>query len=125
MIRDRILSKLSESGGATIGALLQSAALPLNAETSAAVEVLLHYSRDVVTGDGKWKLADEGKSATLLAQIKNYSVATGRSIFRLSSALAQLPPHEHPNEDELRQALDLSHGEYELLPNAMIKRNHQ
>ena len=74
--------------------------------------------------DGKWKIAQAGRSATILAEIENYSVSTGRKIFRLSSALGRIPIHEHPNEDELKQALDLSHGKYELLPNAMIKRNY-
>ena len=124
MIRDQILSTLAETDGATIVGVLQGTELPVNAETSAAAELLLHYSHDVVFDDGKWKVAEAGRSATILAEIKNYSVSTGRKIFRLSSALAKLPPHEHPNEDELKQALDLSHGEYELLPNAMIKRTY-
>lgn len=124
MIRDKILSKLAETDGASIGGLLRSADIPVNAETSAAAELMLHYSHDVVLDGGKWKVAEAGRSATILAEIKNYSVLSGRKIFRLSSALAKLPLHDRPNEVELKQALELSHGEYELLPNEMIKRNY-
>lgn len=124
MIRDAILTRLAETGGATIGGLLQGADIPADAESAAAAEMLLCYSSEVVFDDGKWKLAQSGRSATILAEIENYSVSTGRKIFRLSSALGRIPAHEHPNEGELKQALDLSHGKYELLPNAMIKRTY-
>jgi len=123
MIRDKLLSRLAETSGISIAGVLQGSDIAVNAETTAAAELLLQYSPDVVFDDGKWKVAQAGRSATIFAAIHNYSVSSGRRIFRLSSALAQIPPHEHPNEDELKQALDLSHGEYELLPNAMIKRN--
>ena len=124
MIRDAILTRLAETGGAAIGGLLHGTDLSVDAESAAAVEMLLHYSSEVVFDNGKWKLAHAGRSATILAAIENYSVSTGRKIFRLSSALGRIPAHEHPNEDDLKQALDLSHGKYELLPNAMIKRNY-
>lgn len=124
MIRDAILTTLAETGGATIGGLLQHADVPADAESAAAMEMLLCYSSEVVFDEGKWKLAHAGRSALILAEIENYSVSTGRKIFRLSSALGRIPAHEHPNEDELKQALGLSHGKYELLPNAMIKRNY-
>lgn len=122
MIRDDILSRLAEAGGASTGSLLKHIDVPVDAESAAAVEMLACYSSEVVFDDGKWKLAQTGRSATILAEIENYSVSTGRKIFRLSSALERIPAHEHPNEDELKQALDLSHGKYELLANAMIKR---
>lgn len=124
MIRETLFTRLAETGGATVAALLQGTELPFEAETASASEILLRYSPNVVFDDGKWKLAQEGRSATLLAEIDNFSVATGRKIFRISSALGRIPVHEHPNEDELKQALDCSHGKYELLPNAMIKRNY-
>jgi hypothetical protein len=123
MIRNNLLSRLAELEGASVAGLLQGTDIVANAETSAAAEILLQYSPDVVFDDDKWKLARASRSATILAAINNYSVSSGRKIFRLSSALAQIPPHEHPNEDELKAALELSLGEYELLPNAMIKRN--
>ena len=124
MIRDAILTRLAEAGGATIGGLLQGTDLYVDAESTAAAEMLLYYSSEVVFDDGKWKIAQAGRSMTILAEIENYSVSTGRTIFRLSSALGRIPIHEHPNEGDLKQALDLSHGKYELLPNAMIKRNY-
>ncbi|MDM4018185.1 hypothetical protein [Roseiconus lacunae] len=123
MIRDKLLSRLTELDGASVTGLLQGSDVAIGPESTAAAELLLQYSSDVVLDDGKWKIAQAGRSATILAAIKNYATSSGRKIFRLSSALAKIPPHEHPNEDELRQALDHSHGEFELLPNAMIKRN--
>lgn len=123
MIRENLLSQLAELDGASIGRLLQGSDIAISTETMAAAELLVQYSSEVVLDDGKWKIAQAGKSATILAAINNYATSSGRKIFRLSSALTQIPPHEHPNEDELKQALDLSHGEFELLPNAMIKRN--
>lgn len=123
MIRQALLSRLEVVDGDTISGLLHFSGLSVDAESSAAAELLLQYSSEVVFEDGKWRVAQAGKSSTILAAIKNYGVSSGRKIFRLSSALAQIPAHEHPNEDELKAALDLSHGEYELLPNAMIKRN--
>ncbi len=123
MIREKIISRLAMMDGCAFGALLNSVDIVVDPESSAAAELLLQYSSDVVLDDCKWRVVQTGKSATILAAIKNYGVSSGRRIFRLSSALAQIPAHEHPNEDELKAALDLSHGEYELLPNAMIKRN--
>lgn len=123
MIREKLIACLSETDGASAGSLLQSAGMSSDPESLSAAELLLHYSSDVVLDGGKWKVAQAGKSATILAAIRNFASSSGRKIFRLSSALAQIPPHEHPNEEELKAALDLSHGEFELLPNAMIKRN--
>jgi hypothetical protein len=123
MIREKIIACLSESDGASTQSLLDCAELANDADSSAVVELILHYSSEVVFDDGRWKVSHSGKSAKILAAISNYATSSGRKIFRLSSALAQFPPHEHPNEHELNAALDLSHGEYELLPNAMIRRN--
>lgn len=123
MIRDKLVSCLTESDGASTAALIRRAEGRENVEMIAAAELLLHYSPDIVFDDGEWKVAQAGKSAKIMAAIRNYGTSTGRRIFRLSAALAQIPAHEHPNEEELKAALNLSHGEYELLPNAMIKRN--
>lgn len=123
MIRANLLSRLAELNGASVVGLLQGSDVGVSPESTAAAELLLQYSPDVVLDDGKWKIAQASRSATILAEIKNYATSSGRKIFRLSSALARIPAHEHPNEDELKQALDLSSGEFELLPNAMIKRN--
>lgn len=123
MIREKIMARLSESDSASTQSLLACAELANNADSFAAVELILHYSPEVVFDDGRWKVAQSGKSTKILAAISNYATSSGRKIFRLSSALAQFPLHEHPNEHELKAALGLSHGEYELLPNAMIKRN--
>lgn len=123
MNRDLLLSRLAETGGASVIGLLNGTNLALDAETISTVEVLLQYSPEVIFDDGKWRIAQFGRSSKLLAEIENYSVSTGRKIFRVSAALQRIPAHEHPTETELQQALELSHGRYELLANAMIKRN--
>lgn len=124
MIRDTILGALSATkAGESPSTLVASCELPVEPEVSAALEVLLEYSPETIRDGDKWRLAQAGRTATILAAIENFSVSTGRKIFRLSSALRGIPPHEQPTEDELKQALGMSHGKYELLPNAMIKRN--
>ena len=124
MIRDQFLARLGEShSGSSIIGLLRKVDQPADPETACAAQVLLSYSPEVVNDHGEWKLAKVGQTAAILAAIENYSVSTGRKIFRLSSALQTLPVHEHPTETELQQALAMSRGRFDLLPNAMIKRN--
>ena len=124
MIRDLLLAHLAEAdAGTSITSLLAAIDSPRDAETAYATEVLLGYSPELLFGNGEWTLTKVGRASTILAAIENYSVSTGRKIFRLSSALQTLPAHEHPTESELHQALATSRGRFDLLPNAMIKRN--
>ena len=124
MTRDLMLSHLAEtSAGTSITSLLAAIDCPRDPETAYAAEVLLAYSPELLCNQGEWTLTKVGRSATILAAIENYSVSTGRKIFRLASALRILPIHEHPTESELQQALATSRGRFDLLPNAMIKRN--
>ena len=123
MMRSQILAALSGPAARhyTI-ALVEACDLPVDPENAAAVQLLIHYMPEIVRDGDRWTLARVGKSSKILSAIENYAVSSGRKVFRLSSALAGIPANEHPTEDELRQALELSHGRFELLPNAMIRK---
>jgi hypothetical protein len=124
MLRDDCLKILGQTPE---GLSLQSLGTQLGSRKDpdfmAAIEILLTLSPETrKDNDNKWRLIGKSRSSELLAAIESYADITGKKIFRVSSALAALPPHEHPTEDELRQALESSHGRYELRPNAMIRR---
>ena len=124
MTRDLMLARLAEAdAGTSLTSLLAAIDAPKDAETAYAAEVLLAYSPELLCNQGEWTVTKAGRTASILAAIENYSVSTGRKIFRLASALQHLPAHEHPTETELQQALAMSRGRFDLLPNAMIKRN--
>lgn len=122
MIRDSMLSKLNEASGSTLVGMASDLGSTPSAESIAALEIVLFYCSDVHSQDGKWSVAKTGRTAAILAAIDNFATSTGRKIFRVSSALQSIPPHEQPTETELQSALEMSHGRYELLPNAMIKK---
>lgn len=125
MIRDRLISSLGDNtGGATINSLAEQCEVGKDAEALAALEMLCHFTPELGIDSDKWKVARVGRGAQILAAVENYAVSSGKKIFRLSAALSAVPAHEHPTEDELTQALEMSHGRYQLLPNAMIRKHH-
>lgn len=125
MIRDQLLVSLGDTpGGAAVGSLGELCDLGKDAEAIAALELLCHYMPELGLDGGKWKVTTISRGAQILAAVENYAVSSGKKIFRLASALSAIPAHEHPTEDELTQALEMSHGRYQLLPNAMIRKNH-
>jgi hypothetical protein len=123
MIRDDLLRLLHQTpGGLTMSSLLSQMGL----EGHHAVEVtegLLLLSPEVTVGEGKWRLAEPGRLGKILAAIEHYANASGRKVFRAAAALADLPAHEHPTQDDLAAALEVSGGRFELLANLMIRRN--
>lgn len=123
MIRDRLLATLNDTpSGCSATLLAEQSGIGADAESIAAVELLCLFSPELVSEGNRWKLASSSRSSKILAAIENYATSTGKKIFRLSAALQAIPAHEHPTEDELAQALSASHGRFQLLPNAMIKR---
>jgi hypothetical protein len=125
MNRDRLLVAFSDSpGGLPISSLGGLCDLGKDAESLAALELLCHYTPELDLESGKWKVVGIGRGAQILAAIENYAVSTGKKIFRLAAALSAIPAHEHPTEAELTQALEMSHGRYQLMPNAMIRKHH-
>jgi hypothetical protein len=124
VIRDLVLSRLAElPGEVPLSVIAKTCEVLLDAETLASLEMLCNYMPELSSEGGKWKIGTMGRSSQLLIAIENYAMSSGRRIFRLSSALAAIPAHEHPTSDELKQALEMSHGRFEILPNAMIRRN--
>lgn len=124
MLREELIGILNqEQREHSATRLCEKLGHPASAENMAVVEALLMFSPEFEKVAQVWKLVKKGRTARILTAIENYADATGRKIFRLSTALADLPPHEHPTEDELRHALESSHGRFQILPNAMIKRN--
>jgi hypothetical protein len=124
VLRDQIIAILTqEQAELSTSKLCEKLGHPCSAEDFEVVEALLMFSPEIQKAGGSWKLVKKGRTARILTAIENYADATGRKIFRLSAALADLPPHEHPTEEELRHALEASHGRFQILPNAMIKRN--
>lgn len=125
MIRDQLLVCLDNiPGGVPINALAEQCDIGKDAEALAALELLCRYSPELGFDCGKWKAVKTSRGARILAAVENYAVSSGKKIFRLAPALSAIPADEHPTEDELTQALEMSHGRYELLPNAMIRKNH-
>jgi hypothetical protein len=124
VIRDSLIAAITQRpDGLTTEALLGTLpAIPQRPSDMAAVDAVLLLSPEVRRDGGLWKIAQKGKTGRILAAIENYAQHTGRSIFRLSSALQALPAHEHPTEDELKRILSVTDGRYELLRNAMIRR---
>ena len=124
MIRDILLTRLTElPGGVSLRVIGKMCDVRLDAETLSSVELLCNYLPELSSEGGKWRTGAIGRSSQLLVAIENYAMSSGRRIFRLSSALAAIPAHEHPTPEELKQALEMSHGKFEMLPNAMIRRN--
>ena len=86
-------------------------------------EGLLLLSPEVGRSEGRWRLLDCGRLGRLLGTIEAHAVAGGKKLFRAEAALAALPAHEHPTQQELKEAIEASGGKYTLLPNLMIRRN--
>lgn len=124
MIRDQLIAKLETNPkGLTTSALSQQLDLQYGPETFCALEALLTYCDEVGHEGHKWKIIKRGRKNKILNAIEYYANSSGKKIFRLSAALSGLPINEYPTEDELREMFDASNGQFQLLRNAMIKRN--
>ncbi|MEW8552653.1 MAG: hypothetical protein AB2605_02575 [Candidatus Thiodiazotropha sp.] len=123
MIRNRVirLLQLREEGLPTDRVAFE-AGLEATPEVNAAIDAMLLLSPECLRVGKKWVLRGSTRSSKILAEIRKYSDASGKRIFRLSAALAKLSPSEHPTAEELESLLGVAGGEFELLPNAMIKR---
>jgi hypothetical protein len=124
MTREGILTFLrAGSGNASASVLAENCCTDSSPESNSAIDMVCYLSPEITRKGFRWSLAEQGRAARIAAALDNYAVSTGRKIFRLSAALENIPVHEHPTVDELSQALAITNGRYELLPNAMIKRN--
>ncbi len=122
MIREDLIQGLRQApAGLPLATLLSQAGLDA-AEANLAEAVLL-LSPEVGQMDGRWRLLDCGRLGRLLSAIDAFAASSGRKLFRAETALASLPAHEHPTQEELQDAIEASGGRYSLLPNLMIRRN--
>lgn len=124
MMREKMLSMLEMNPkGLTTSALAQQLGLAQGPDTIYALEALLAYCNEVGQEDQRWKIVKKSMKNKILGSIEAYANSSGKKIFRLSAALSGIPINEHPTEDKLREILDATNGQFQLLRNAMIKRN--
>jgi hypothetical protein len=122
MIRDELIQSLRQApAGLTTTTLL--AQVGINATDADVAEAVLLLSPEVGQAEGRWRLLDCGRIGRLLGAIEAHAAASGRKLFRAEAALAFLPAHEHPTQEELQDAIEASGGRFSLLPNLMIRRN--
>ena len=120
-IREAILRCLASSPeGCSVQRVAKDLELDRSGEGLATVEAFLLLSPECYQEGDHWRVRSTNRRARLLSELQRYADSSGRRIFRLSTALGDVAPHEHPTEDELAGILEGS--EFELLPNAMIKR---
>lgn len=123
MIRDQLLAILSGSRtGESTRSLTEALSIGTAAEDQGIVEAILLLSPECRKENDRWLSRGESRAARLLSEIRAYADATGKRIFRLSSALKNVSANEHPTSEELTRILQEAGGEFELLPNAMVKK---
>ena len=122
-IRESLLKSLSRRPeGANLRVLREDADLNPDPENEAFVEALLMLSPECIRQADGWVLAAGNRGRRIMAELRRYSDATGKRIFRASSALSALPVQDQPTIDELSDILQTGDDEFELMPNGMIKR---
>jgi hypothetical protein len=120
--KDKLKQSLDRAdGGLSIHHLAEVLGAGASPETLGALELLCVLSTDLRSVSGAWRTTRVGKAAAVLAAFENYAIATGKRIFRSTSAMDGLPEEILPTEDELAQIVDSSDGRFELLPNQMVK----
>lgn len=120
-LRDALFRCLaSSSEGCSTRRIAQALELDKTAEGIATVEAFLMLSPECYQEGSQWRVRSTNRRARILSELQRYADSSGRRIFRLSAALSHVEAHEHPTEEELSATLEGS--EFELLPNAMIKR---
>ena len=96
--------------------------LPGNPETLAAVDVLLDLSPEVHVLMGGWSISADTRDRRILGALRAYADAhPEKRIFRGAVALGHLPLEDQMTEEQLKELLSRT-GEYQVLANAMIKR---
>jgi len=96
--------------------------LPHTTEVQAAVEILLTLSPEVSALQDGWVISADSRERKVIGALRAYAEAhPGKRIFRASAALGDLPPEDQMTDEQLKTTLART-GEFQLLPNAMIKR---
>lgn len=123
MIRETLLQKVAVSRDpVSTAALASSAGLDSSPETLAAVDVLLAFSPEVNQYLDGWVMSVDTRDRRILNALHDHVAAyPDKKIFRVAAALGNMSAEDQMTEQQL-QALLCRTGEFELLPNAMIKR---
>lgn len=123
MIRDNLLQKVAVSRDpVSTAALAASTGLDFSSETLAAVDVLLALSLEVNQYLDGWVMSVDTRDRRILNALHDHVTSyPEKKIFRVVAALGNLSAEDQMTEQQL-QALLSRTGEFELLPNAMIKR---
>lgn len=120
---DRILETLAKTkDGRTTRDVVVALDMPSTSEGTAVVESFLLMCRRCRLDGERWVIAGMTTMTRVVAEIENYAQVTGKHIFRVSAALANLPPNEQPTQEQLESALLACNSPFRLLPNAMIKK---
>ena len=123
MTQDRLLQYLSVATG-PVETLDLAAALGFDPtpEDRGVVEVIATLCPGVRWLGGGWVASTDTPGRRVTSALKSYSDANpSKRIFRLSAAIGHLPAQDQMTEDQLRATLSQS-SDFQLLPNAMIKR---
>jgi hypothetical protein len=123
VMRDSLLRGLGRTkAGETIRRLAESQGLGTAPEDLAVFDAFLLLSPECRKERDRWLARGTSRASRILAEVRSYADASGKRIFRLSSALRSIEAHEHPTGEELEQIFRDGGEEFKLLPNAMVKR---
>lgn len=122
MTHQHWLTHLSDATGPLTAQDVATAAGTPSPEAIASFELIAMLAPELRQQGQGWVLRADTPSRRILSAIRSYADANPtRTVFRAAAALADLPPHEQPTEEQLRELLQGS-ADFKLLPNAMIKR---
>src|SRR5262249_35945259 len=99
MVPDELIQALRQAPAGLAAAPILAGG-GLDAADADVAEGILLLSPEVGKVDGRWRLLDCGRIGLLLDAIEAHAAASGRKLFRAEAALASLPAHEHPTQEE-------------------------
>ena len=123
MIHDQLLRRLSAAHApVTTSELASALGFPVDAEHNAIVEVFAILAPEVERQGLGWVASTNTKARRVLSALHAFVNAhPDKRIFRVSAAIGHLVAQDQPTESELDVLLKGS-SDFQLLPNAMIKR---
>ena len=122
-LHEKIQNVLStRPNGVSSREIAQTAGSLTDVANIAIIEAHLLIDRHCRCQNDKWWGAGATKMQRVMETIADYAGSSGKRIFRLSTALKDLPIVCQPTEEELQQTLAQPGSAFKLLPNAMIKK---
>jgi len=85
------------------------------------VEAVMLLSDKLYEQNGRWRRRVNSKAEALREALATYSASTNRPVFRLESALAEMPIDLRPTVDELPSIMT-QFNDFELMKNNMVRR---